>query len=93
MDVHRSMHAHPATRCTLLALLLLAHALLLLVCTLLLAWPHAERLRLLALLCPPALARPMGTRLRVMKHLQHEGCCNIRLKQMQHLEHMLATYM
>jgi hypothetical protein len=75
------MHARPAARCTLLALLLLTHALLLLICSLLLARPHAERLRLLALLCPPALARPMGTRLRVMKHLQYEG----------HLEHMLAT--
>jgi len=35
-----------------------------------------------------------GDRLRLlMKHLQHESTsCNICLKQMEYLEHMLATY-
>lgn len=69
-DVHRSiMHARPAARRASLALPLLARAMLVLICALLLA-----RAMLRACVCYALYARPPHwNHLRLMKHLQHGG--------------------
>jgi hypothetical protein len=88
-DAHRSMHARPAARCALLAMLLLSRALSMLVCAMLRAcvyspWCGPRR--------SPASWGPAapGDRLRLMKHLQHGGLATTY--GMKHLKHMLTTY-
>jgi hypothetical protein len=77
-DVHRSMHTRPATSHALFALLSLACALLLLVCTVLLA--HAMlRVCVCSPYCAPCARPSRGDHLRprdflrLIKHLQNGG--------------------
>jgi len=85
-DAHRSMHAYPAAHHALLTLLLLARALLLLVCAMLRVCSYSP-------CCgPSALARLGGPPAPHETLATWRTCCNVSLKQIKYLEHMLATH-